>query len=99
MGTVNTNVRIMTLLQERKKADVIREGYTEDFNRAGHIPFLKMSGRYTTLDYLPFAPPDRFSTLLNPALCSGRLIFMVYCRSMCALLEGGRIMTSQIPDF
>ena len=45
------------------------EGYTEDFNRIGRIPFLKRGGRYNIiLGDLPFAPLDPFSTLLNLAL-------------------------------
>ena len=55
MGTINTKFRIMTLLQDRKKGDMIREEYTKDFNCIGNIPFLTVCCRYSILDYLSFA--------------------------------------------
>lgn len=76
----------MAALEERKQRDVTGEGYTEDFNRIGRIPFLKRGGRYNIiLGDFPFVPLHPFSTLLNLVLCPLRLTCMLRCRSMGSL--------------
>lgn len=55
------------------------EGYIEEFDCLGHIPFLQIDGGYKMiLDSLPFSPSDPFSTLLSLVLCSGRPTCMVH---------------------